>query len=84
MDLRNLIGYVAATLSIFCLIPQVVKTWKSKSTSDISLAMYILGSIGALFWIVYGVSLNSMQIILTNSIVLICFLFILSYKIKYK
>ncbi len=84
MDFKNIIGYIAAFLSIFCLLPQVIKTWKTKSTGDISLAMYILGSLGAIFWVTYGVFLNSRQIILTNSIVLICFLLILIFKLKYK
>lgn len=84
MDLKNLLGNIATVMTILYLTPQVVKTWKSKSTSDISLGMYILGSLGSLFWILYGITLNSIQLIITNSIVLVCSLFILILKIKYK
>jgi MtN3 and saliva related transmembrane protein len=84
MDLKNFLGYTATTISIVSLIPQIIKTWKSKSTADLSLGMYILGSLGVLFWVLYGVSLSSIQLIITNSVVLLCSLFILILKIKYK
>ncbi len=84
MDLKNLLGYIATTMTILYLLPQVIKTWRSKSTEDISIGMYILGSLGASFWILYGAMLDSIQLIFTNSIVLISSLIILGFKIKYK
>ena len=84
MDLKNLLGYIATIMTVLYLLPQVIKTWKSRSTGDISLGMYILGSLGALFWILYGVMLSSIQLMLTNIIVLISSLIILVFKIRYK
>jgi MtN3 and saliva related transmembrane protein len=84
IDLKNLLGYIATIISSFYLLPQVIKTWKSKSTADISLGMFILGISGAIIWILYGAMLNSIQIVLTNSIVLISSLIVLTFKIKYK
>jgi len=84
MDLKNIIGYIATIMTVLYLLPQVIKTCKMKSTSDISLGMYILGSSGALFWALYGIMIGSIQLVITNIIVLIFSLIILAFKIKYK
>ena len=84
MDILNIFGYIATVLTIFYLLPQVIKTWKSRSTGDISIGMYILGSFGALFWVLYGTMLHSVQLIFTNVVVLISSLIILGFKIRYK
>lgn len=84
MDIKNIFGYIATIMTVLYLLPQVIKTLKSRSTKDISLGMYILGSLGALFWILYGFMLGSIQLMLTNSVVLTSSLIILIFKIRYK
>jgi MtN3 and saliva related transmembrane protein len=84
MDTVSLLGYFAGTLSTIALVPQVIKIWKTKSTRDISLIMFIISCFGAFLWMIYGIMLHSNPVIITNSIVLVLGLIILILKIKYK
>lgn len=84
MDIQNIIGYTATVITTLSILPQVIKTWKTKSTKDISLGMCGLGILGGLFWFAYGLLISSFQIIIANLIVFISFLIIFVFKIKYK
>jgi len=50
------IGYIAGFLVSIALLPQLIKTWKTKSTKDISIIWSISLMAGLFLWIVYGVS----------------------------
>jgi MtN3 and saliva related transmembrane protein len=51
----EVIGIIAGALSCTTFLPQVVKTWKSKSTKDVSLAMFLIATAGTTLWLVYGI-----------------------------
>lgn len=65
----DLIGYLAGVLTISSFVPQAVKSWRTRSVGDLSPATGILILAGALTWIAYGVSLESIPVIYTNAIV---------------
>lgn len=66
----EVIGFIAGALSCTTFLPQVIKTWKSKSTKDVSLVMFLIATAGTTLWLVYGIKINSISIIGTNIIVL--------------
>jgi MtN3 and saliva related transmembrane protein len=66
----EIIGLIAGALSCTTFLPQVIKTWKSKSTKDVSLTMFLIASAGTTLWLVYGIMINSISIIGTNIVVL--------------
>ncbi len=84
MDIYEIIGLIAAILTTAAFVPQVYKTWKSKSVDDISMTMYSVLFIGVVLWLLYGISLNSLPIILANSITGILVLMVIIFKFKYK
>ena len=87
MILDYLIKYIcffAAFCTTVAFIPQAVKVYKTKSTKDISLYMFIIFSIGVLSWLIYGISKLDLPLILANAVTLILSLYILFYKIKLK
>ena len=67
----EIVGIIAGALSCTTFLPQVIKTWKSKSTKDVSLTMFIIASIGTALWLVYGILIHSFSIIATNIVVLV-------------
>lgn len=83
MDFINIIGFLAAAGTTIAFVPQVIHSVKTKSTKDISLAMYSLFCIGISLWIIYGIYLNSYPIILANSITLILAIIVLFTKFRY-
>ena len=84
MNSTTILGYFAGALTTFSFLAQVVKTWKSKSTHDHSLWMFLIFSAGVLCWLTYGILLANGPIIFWNTITLVLTSAILAMKIKYK
>jgi len=78
------IGFFAAFCTTIAFLPQAIKVYKTKSTKDISLLMFLIFTIGVLSWLLYGFVINDLPVILANAVTLILSLFILLYKIKFK
>ena len=60
------IGITAAILTTSGFAPQVYKSLKTKEVEGVSLTMYIVMFMGMLFWLYYGVLINSFSMILAN------------------
>ena len=84
MNSIAILGYVAGTLTTAAFLPQVIQTWKTKSTKDISLGMFVTFTTGVLLWLVYGLLIESSPVIIANLGTLLLAMIILSLKIKYK
>ncbi|MBI3574295.1 MAG: SemiSWEET transporter [Gammaproteobacteria bacterium] len=84
MTTTDLLGLVAGMLTTAAFIPQVVKTWRTRSTHDISLGMFALFNTGLVLWLVYGVMIDSLPIVVSNIITLALALTILVFKLRYK
>ena len=84
MDYIMILGFAAGALVTIAYVPQVIKVWKTKSTKDISLGMFVILCTATLLWLTYGILINSWPIILTNTSIFIMALIILIFKIKYK
>ncbi len=78
------IGLLAGTLTTISFFPQMLKTWKTRSTKDISLEMFLLFCSGLLLWIIYGVFMKDIPVIMTNIATFILAFPILILKLKYK
>ena len=84
MESANILGFAAGALTTLAFLPQVIKTWRSRRTRDISLGMFVIFSSGVFLWLLYGIQVGAMPIILANSVTLILALTILILKIKHK
>ncbi|MEJ6486422.1 MULTISPECIES: SemiSWEET transporter [Nostoc] len=65
-------------------MPQMFKTWQTKSAKDVSFLTLITFITGIFLWLIYGIYLQSLPIILANSVTLLFNLIILWLKIKYR
>ncbi|MEH1803395.1 SemiSWEET transporter [Nostoc sp.] len=84
MDFLTVLGLAAATITTISFLPQMFKTWQTKSAKDVSLVTLITFISGVFLWLIYGIYLQSLPIILANAITLIFNLIILWLKIKYR
>ncbi len=84
MDSLTTLGLIAGACTTFSFVPQLLKIWKSKSTHDISLAMYAVISTGVLLWLVYGLLVRDVPIIVANAVALFFTVGILAFKLKYR
>jgi len=80
----EIIGFAAGTLTTVCLVPQVLKAWKTKLTRDVSLVWVVTLIMGVALWLAYGILIISLPIIVANFFTLILSLIILLLKLKYK
>jgi MtN3 and saliva related transmembrane protein len=62
--------FVAATLTTLSFLPQVVRTWRTQSADDLSIAMLLAFGTGVLLWLAYGIATHAMPIIVANAITL--------------
>ena len=79
----NVLGMVAGTISAIVFLPQVIKTYRSKTAKDISVWMFSLATISVILWLVYGILIRNGPVIYTNSCVLLLSLIMLYFKLKY-
>jgi MtN3 and saliva related transmembrane protein len=84
MERTILIGYLAGTLTTISFLPQVIRSWKTRSTHDISFLMLSLFGLGMLLWAAYGFFIGSLPIILANVITFGLVLVLLAMKVQYK
>jgi MtN3 and saliva related transmembrane protein len=84
MNIATIIGLTAGTIVTLSFLPQVIKTWKTKETKDISLIMYIFICTGMILWLIYGILINEIPIIAANGVSLILALTMVFLKVKYK
>lgn len=66
----QLIGLIAACLTSFAFVPQVIKMCTTKSAKDVSLITLLQLSLGSGFWIAYGVHRKDYIVILANVVTL--------------
>ena len=68
MGLIDVVGTGAALCSMASFTPQLVKIWKERDASSVSLRMYAL-TVGAFsLWTIYGVMLGAWPLVAANSV----------------
>lgn len=80
----DIFGFIASGFNIVMLMPQVVRTWKTKKTKDLSLTTLIIFLLSASLWVVYGVMKQALPVIISNVSVGITSLLLIGFKLKYK
>jgi MtN3 and saliva related transmembrane protein len=82
MALLEYTGYLAAVCTTAAYVPQVLRVWKTRSTEDISLKMFIVLVTGLCLWLIYGVFIGDIPLTISNSLTLMLAGIILYFKIK--
>ena len=60
------LGYFAGILTVSSFLPQVIRSWRTRQTRDLSLGMFTLLTTASALWMVYGVFTSDWPVILTN------------------
>jgi MtN3 and saliva related transmembrane protein len=79
----EILGVAAGCVSTISFIPQIYKTWKTKSAEGLSIQMLIICAIAISLWTVYGKILNKVAIYVPNFIILILITTQITLKLKY-
>ncbi|MBD2124151.1 SemiSWEET transporter [Trichocoleus sp. FACHB-262] len=84
MEFTTTLGLIAGSLTTIAYLPQLIKTWKSKSADDLSWSMLITLCVGIVLWLVYGSYVHDIPVICANIVTLVLSSIILGLKIRYK
>ena len=79
--LANGIGSVASVITVMAFLPQAWKIWRQRDAAAISLRTYVLLVSASGLWTWFGVVIQSVPVILTNSICLLVQMGILGLKL---
>ena len=84
MNEIQLLGLIAGSCTTAAFIPQVVKTWKSRSAKDLSLGMFSIFCLGVGLWLAYGLLIWDIPVIIANVVTLVLASFLLFLKLRWK
>ncbi|SCB44516.1 MULTISPECIES: SemiSWEET transporter [Bradyrhizobium] len=79
----KLIGFAAATCTTVAYAPQAIKVWKTRSTGDISLGMFLVMVLGLALWLIYGLLSGDAPLIASNAVTMLLAGGILVMKLRY-
>ncbi len=79
----TLIGLAAAFCTTVAFLPQVIQTWRTRSTKDLSLPMFATFTLGIFLWLVYGVIIRDVPLIAANGVTFVLSGTILTFKLRY-
>ena len=79
----DIIGTIAGILVLSSFIPQLMKAYKTKKMSDVSIHLMILIASGMFLWVIYGLIRSDPVIIGTNAAGLALNLSLLVMKLRY-
>lgn len=77
----ELMGGLAGLMTTIAFLPQVLRTWSTRSAGDISFAMLTIFAGGLALWFAYGLLIGSWPVIGANGVTLALVLIILSLKV---
>ncbi len=83
MNGDTVVGMVAGILTSVAVVPQVVRTWRTKHAKDLSIWQPLLLVAGMLLWLAYGLMIGDIPLIAANTFSLACYLLLIGMKIVY-
>jgi MtN3 and saliva related transmembrane protein len=81
--MADIVGTGAALCSMLSFTPQIVKMWKERDASSISIRMFMLTVTGFVLWTVYGFLIHSWPVVGSNIVCLILSATILTLKWRF-
>lgn len=79
----TVIGSIAAILTMLSFVPQIVKSFRTKSVRDVSPITLFQLSLGVGLWIIYGIYRQDPIIICANSVSLVTLIMLIFMYFKY-
>ena len=78
----TVLGVVASALSTLSLLPQVVRTWRTRSADDLSLTWLVVALVSMALWIGYGSLVSAYAIVWANALTFVQASLILAIKLR--
>jgi MtN3 and saliva related transmembrane protein len=79
----TLVGVLAGVLTTACWLPQVLRSWRTRSTDDLSWAYLATISAGVALWLVYGVLSAQLPVVLANAATSVALIALIGLKARH-
>ena len=84
LSVPDLVGTAAAICSMTSFTPQIVKIWRERDASSVSLRMYVVTVTGFVLWTAYGLLIRSWPVTAANAVCLTLAAVILALKWRFR
>lgn len=79
----TVVGGLATLLTISAFVPQVIRSWRTGNTRDLSYGTLLLLVAQSIAWLSYGILLRDAALMITNSVTCAFILLILVAKLRF-
>ncbi len=79
----DIIGFIAGFLSAISLVPQLIKSYRSRSLNDVSLPALLIIASATGMWMLYGFLISSLPLIVTDGFLFMVAVALVFLKIKH-
>lgn len=76
----NIFVIIANIINLIYNVPQMYKTWKTKSTKDFSTSFIVLRIAGNIIWVAYAIEISSFLMLVNNCVTVLASVFIFYFK----
>jgi MtN3 and saliva related transmembrane protein len=84
MEAIEYLGLLAGACTSSAVLPQLIKTWRTKKADEISLGMFVIFTSGLIMWLIYGISKSDIPVIAANSLALVLYGTMLFLKLRFR
>jgi len=81
--LTTVIGYAATVVGTSLMLPQVYKSYRTKSVADVSWGMVIMYFLNCALWLSYALLISATPLAITNALALVVSAVQATLKLKY-
>lgn len=68
MEFADVFGYAGIFTGVSFMLPQVMKSLKTRSVADLSWGMLILFFFNCVFWLMYGILTGAVPVVVVNAL----------------
>lgn len=77
------LGYLAGFLTTMGLVPQIIKSYTTKKTDELSLSFLVIMAVGLTLWLVYGFLIREPALMAANTFSVAFAYTLLAMKLRY-
>lgn len=82
--METALGLAAGALTTGCWLPQLLRSWRTRSAGDLSWVYLAVLATGVGLWLVYGVTVSDASIVVANGLTLLALTLLAGVKLRFR
>ncbi|WP_068924866.1 SemiSWEET family sugar transporter [Planobispora rosea] len=76
------VGLLAGVLTTACWWPQLHRSWRTRSTDDLSWSYLVMLALGVGLWVVYGIAMGDPAVTIANTVTFAALAVLIGIKVR--